>query len=98
MNRDNSAPKSMDSGPAVALLSNGRYSVLVTAAGAGWGTSRDLDVTRRRGGCHTRLLGAVLLRPRHRRQHVVVNRKAAASPTRKYLRARLSWGPGRFPL
>ena len=36
----------MDPGPAVALLSNGRYSVMVTAAGAGWGTWRDLDVTR----------------------------------------------------
>jgi cellobiose phosphorylase len=43
---NNSAHESMDSGPAVALLSNGRYNVLVTAAGAGWGTWRDLDVTR----------------------------------------------------
>ncbi len=30
----------------VALLSNGRYNVLLTAAGAGYGTWRDLDVTR----------------------------------------------------
>ena len=44
--RHNSAPDLMDPGPAVALLSNGRYSVMVTAAGAGWGTWRDLDVTR----------------------------------------------------
>src|SRR5438552_13196507 len=32
--------------PEVALLSNGRYGVMITAAGAGWGTWRDLDVTR----------------------------------------------------
>src|SRR5438105_8714688 len=32
--------------PAVALLSNGRYGVMVTAAGAGYSTWRDLDVTR----------------------------------------------------
>ena len=32
--------------PAVALLSNGRYSVMITAAGAGYSTWRDLDVTR----------------------------------------------------
>src|SRR5437868_7599319 len=32
--------------PAVALLSNGRYGVMITAAGAGYSTWRDLDVTR----------------------------------------------------
>jgi cellobiose phosphorylase len=32
--------------PEVALLSNGSYGVLITAAGAGVGTWRDLDVTR----------------------------------------------------
>jgi cellobiose phosphorylase len=32
--------------PAVALLSNGRYGVMMTAAGAGFSTWRDLDVTR----------------------------------------------------
>ena len=32
--------------PAIALLSNGRYSVMITAAGAGYGSWRDLDVTR----------------------------------------------------
>src|SRR5262245_39398271 len=32
--------------PDVALLSNGRYGVLITAAGAGVSTWRDLDVTR----------------------------------------------------
>src|SRR5881394_370349 len=32
--------------PEVALMSNGSYSVLITAAGAGVGTWRDLDVTR----------------------------------------------------
>ena len=44
--REDSAPELMDPGHDVALLSNGRYSVMVTAAGAGWGTWRDLDVTR----------------------------------------------------
>ena len=32
--------------PAVALLSNGRYGVMVTSAGAGYSTWRGLDVTR----------------------------------------------------
>src|SRR5438132_9229485 len=32
--------------PAVALLSNGSYGVMITAAGAGYSTWRDLDVTR----------------------------------------------------
>jgi cellobiose phosphorylase len=32
--------------PAVALLSNGQYSVMITAAGAGYSTWQDLDVTR----------------------------------------------------
>ena len=32
--------------PAVALLSNSQYSVMVTAAGAGYSTWRGLDVTR----------------------------------------------------
>src|SRR5262245_35354835 len=32
--------------PAVALLSNGRYSVMITAAGAGSSTWQGLDVTR----------------------------------------------------
>src|SRR5437868_14383867 len=32
--------------PAVALLSNGRYGVMITSAGAGYSTWRDLDVTR----------------------------------------------------
>src|SRR5689334_20107551 len=32
--------------PAVALLSNGRYGVMLTAAGAGYGTWRGMDVTR----------------------------------------------------
>ena len=32
--------------PVVALLSNGRYGVMITAAGAGYSSWRDLDVTR----------------------------------------------------
>lgn len=44
--RHSSAPEVMDSGHAIALLSNGRYSVMVTSAGAGCGTWGDLDVTR----------------------------------------------------
>ena len=32
--------------PEVALLSNGRYSIMITAAGAGSSSWRDLDVTR----------------------------------------------------
>jgi cellobiose phosphorylase len=32
--------------PAVALLSNGQYGVMITAAGAGYSMWRDLDVTR----------------------------------------------------
>ncbi|MDW6021014.1 glycosyl transferase [Mesorhizobium sp. BAC0120] len=36
----------MDQAPAISLLSNGRYSVMVTDAGSGWSKLRDLDVTR----------------------------------------------------
>ena len=32
--------------PAITLLSNGRYHVMITAAGAGYSSWRDLDVTR----------------------------------------------------
>ena len=32
--------------PAIALLSNGSYSVMITSAGAGYSTWRGLDVTR----------------------------------------------------
>jgi cellobiose phosphorylase len=32
--------------PHAALLSNGRYSVMITDAGSGWGAWRDMDVTR----------------------------------------------------
>src|SRR5262245_12997975 len=40
-------PKAADAPvPEVALLSNGQYSVLITAAGAGISSWRDLDVTR----------------------------------------------------
>lgn len=41
-----SVPESIAPNSAVALLSNGRYSVLVTAAGAGYGTWQGYDVTR----------------------------------------------------
>ncbi|MCA1409368.1 glycosyl transferase [Ensifer sp. IC3342] len=44
--RHSSAPGLMDPGHAVALLSNGRYSVMITGAGAGFSTWRDLDVAR----------------------------------------------------
>ena len=36
----------MTSQPAIALLSNGSYSVMITSAGAGYSTWRELDVTR----------------------------------------------------
>ena len=36
----------MRSQPAIALLSNGSYSVMITSACAGYSTWRDLDVTR----------------------------------------------------
>ncbi len=36
----------MTSRPAIALLSNGSYGVMLTSAGAGYSTWRDLDVTR----------------------------------------------------
>ena len=32
--------------PHIALLSNGRYSVMITASGSGWGAWGDMDVTR----------------------------------------------------
>ena len=36
----------MKSQPAIALLSNGSYNVMITAAGAGYSSWRDLDITR----------------------------------------------------
>lgn len=39
-------PSGADATAAVALLSNGSYSVLITGAGAGYGSWRDLDITR----------------------------------------------------
>ena len=36
----------MTSQPAIALLSNGSYGVMITSAGAGYSTWRELDVTR----------------------------------------------------
>ncbi len=44
--RERSCPKADTPVPEVALLSNGRYSVMITAAGAGSSSWRDLDVTR----------------------------------------------------
>ncbi|RVJ31756.1 glycosyl transferase, partial [Sinorhizobium medicae] len=44
--RYDSTPELADTGPAIALLSNGRYSVMVTDAGAGCAIWRSLDVTR----------------------------------------------------
>ena len=41
-----SKDKTMRSQPAIALLSNGSYGVMITSAGAGYSTWRDLDVTR----------------------------------------------------
>ena len=38
--------RQMRSQPAVALLSNGSYGVMITSACAGYSTWRDLDVTR----------------------------------------------------
>ena len=36
----------MKSQPPIALLSNGSYNVMITAAGAGYSSWRDLDITR----------------------------------------------------
>ncbi|TCU31938.1 GH36-type glycosyl hydrolase domain-containing protein [Rhizobium azibense] len=44
--RKRSTAQPANPGSAVALLSNDRYSVLVTAAGAGYGTWQGLDITR----------------------------------------------------
>ncbi len=44
--RQNSVAELANPSSAVALLSNDRYSVLVTAAGAGYGTWQGLDITR----------------------------------------------------
>lgn len=44
--RHDSVAEMADPSSAVALLSNDRYSVLVTAAGAGYGTWQGLDITR----------------------------------------------------
>ena len=76
--RDSSAPDLMDPGPDVALLSNGRYSVMVTAAGAGWGTWRDLDVTRWREDVTRDCWGQFCYVRDQRGQHAMVDRKATS--------------------
>lgn len=43
------APDPHDATPAIQVLSNGRYSVMLTAAGSGYSRWRDLSVTRWRG-------------------------------------------------
>ena len=66
--------------PQVALLSNGRYGVVITAAGSGCSTWRGLDVTPLAGGCDARLLGSILLHPGPDRGHGLVRRVPAIVP------------------
>ena len=44
--KDHGPANVTDTSAAAAILSNGRYSVLLTPAGAGWATWQDFDVTR----------------------------------------------------
>ena len=50
----------MRSQPAIALLSNGSYTVMITAACAGYSTWRDLDITRWREDATTDGWGSYL--------------------------------------
>ncbi len=44
--KDNGPANVTDTSAAAAILSNGRYIVLLSPAGAGWATWKDFDVTR----------------------------------------------------
>ena len=63
----------MKSQPAIALLSNGSYNVMITPAGAGYSTWRDLDITRWREDATRDCWGAVLLPSRPQRRKPVVD-------------------------
>ena len=54
-----------DAIPRTHLLSNGRYAVMVTAAGSGYSRWRDLAVTRWREDVDARLVGQLPLPARH---------------------------------
>ena len=73
-----------DTSAAAAILSNGRYSVLLTPAGAGWATWQDFDVTRWREDATRDCWGQFCYVRDLDEQRALVDRKATGSlaPTR----------------
>ena len=63
--------------PRTHLLSNGRYTVMITAAGSGFSRWRDLAVTRWQRGCHLRFVGHVHFLARRAQRQGLVGRVPA---------------------
>ena len=83
--------------PAVQLLSNGRYHVMVTNAGGGYSRWKDLAVTRWREDAHARPVGHVLLPARRGQRPVLVNRLPAGTEAPRNLRSDLHRAAGGVP-
>ena len=75
--------------PAVQLLSNGRYHVMVTNAGGGYSRWREIAVTRWREDTTCDPVGHVLLSPRWRKRQSLVARLRPGRPALHRLRGEL---------
>ena len=83
--------------PEVHLLSNGRYHVMVTAAGGGYSRWKGLAVTRWQEDPTRDCWGSILLRPRCGAGRVLVCGPSAHAQTERGLRSRFLSGSGRVP-
>ena len=78
--------------PEVQLLSNGRYHVMVTAAGGGYSRWQDLAVTRWQEDATRDNCGELLLHPRHRERCVLVECLATDTEAARELRSGIHRG------
>ena len=81
--------------PRTQLLSNGRYAVMLTAAGSGYSRWRDLAVTRWREDVTRDALGHVRVPARRRERRELVGRLPAERRRAGQLRGHVLRGPGR---
>ena len=84
-----------DSAPQTHLLSNGRYSVMVTAAGSGYSRWNDLAITRWREDVTRDDTGSYLLHARRGNRPRVVGGLPALRRAARQLRSELHRGPRR---